>query len=100
MTLKLKNDKFRNQRGGHSRILRIACQECNLSVCHYQKDGAGGLRRMYLDRIPKSEVTLTKKDLRCPKGHLLGIKMIYEKEKRPAFRLFAESVTKKIVKSN
>jgi hypothetical protein len=53
---------------------------------------------MYLDRIANSEVSLTKKELRCPKGHLIGIKMVYEKEKRPAYRLFAESVTKKIVK--
>lgn len=34
----------------------------------------------------------------CIKCHLIGIKMIYEKENRPAFRLFVDSVTKKIVK--
>lgn len=44
-------------------------------------------------------VSISRKDLSCPKGHLLGVKIIYEKEKRPAFRLFVDSVTKKIVKS-
>ena len=39
-----------------------------------------------------------KKDISCLKGHLLGVKIIYEKENRPAFRLFVDSVKKKIVK--
>lgn len=53
---------------------------------------------MYLDRISDPSVSLARKDLTCPKGHLLGVKIIYEKEKRLAFRLFVDSVTKKIVK--
>lgn len=31
-------------------------------------------------------------------GHVLGVKILYEKEKRPAFRLFVDSVSKKIIK--
>ena len=99
MASKLKNDKYRRSRGGYSRILAISCEKCGSLACRYQKDGPGALRRMYLDRISDAEVSLNRKDLSCPKGHLLGVKIIYEKEKRPAFRLFVDAVTKKIVKS-
>lgn len=64
----------------------------------YQKDGSGNLRRMYLDRINNPKVSISRKDLTCPKGHLIGVKIIYDKEKRPAFRLFVDSVVKKIIK--
>ena len=97
--MKLLNDKFRKARGGYSRLLNITCQKCAATICRYQKDGPGNLRRMYLDRISESKVSLTRKDFSCPKGHLLGVKIIYEKEKRPAFRLFVDSVIKKLVKS-
>ncbi len=97
--MKLKNDKYKRARGGYSRLLHISCQKCGASVCDYQKDGAGALRRMYIDRISAPEVSTSRKDLSCSNGHLLGIKMIYEKERRPAFRLFVDSVTKKIRKS-
>ena len=94
----LKNDKYKRVRGGHSRLLEIRCQKCDEAVCHYQKDGPGNLRRMYIDRISDKHVPLSGKNLNCPKGHLLGIKIIYEKEDRPAFRLFVDSVIKKIIK--
>jgi hypothetical protein len=54
---------------------------------------------MYLDRIADAEVSLSRKDLRCLNGHLLGTKIIYEKEKRPAFRLFVDAVLKKAVRT-
>lgn len=95
----IKNDRFKKNRGGYSRILQIACQKCGAAICRYQKDGPGNLRRMYIDRISNPRVTLGRKDLTCSKGHLVGVKMVYEKEKRPAFRLFVDSVTKKIVKA-
>lgn len=79
-------------------MLKISCQKCGKEICLYQKDGPGNLRRMYIDRITNPKISLSKKDLTCPKGHLLGVKIIYEKEKRPAFRLFVDSVVKKITK--
>jgi len=94
-----KNDKYKKTRGGYSRLLTISCQKCSEPICLYQKDGPGNLRRMYLDRISEPFVSLSKKDLSCSNGHLLGVKMIYEKEDRPAFRLFVDSVSKKIIKS-
>ena len=79
-------------------MLEISCVECGAVVCHYQKDGPGSLKRMYLDRITDSQVSITGKSLECPSGHLLGIKIIYKKENRPAFRLFIDEVRKKIIK--
>jgi len=97
--MKFKNDKYRNTRGGCTRLLEISRQKCGSKVCFYQKDGPGNLRRMYIDRIIEPEVSVARKDLTCQKGHLVGVKIIYEKEKRPAFRLFVDSVVKKIVNS-
>jgi hypothetical protein len=93
-----KNDKYKKTRGGYSRLLSISCQKCNKHICNYQKDGPGNLRRMYFDRIIDPEVSISRKDLSCPNKHLLGVKIIYDKENRPAFRLFVDSVTKKIIK--
>ncbi len=92
------NDKYRRTRGGRSRLLDISCRECGEHICLYQKDGPGSLKRLYIDRIIEPGVSVSRKDLSCLAGHLLGVKIIYEKEKRPAFRLFADSVTKKIKK--
>lgn len=93
-----KNDRYKKNRGGYSRLLAIACQKCGSAICKYQKDGPGTLRRMYIDRISDAKVSIGRKDLTCAKGHLVGVKMLYEKENRPAFRLFVDSVTKKIIK--
>jgi hypothetical protein len=93
-----KNDKYKKVRGGYSRLLKISCQKCDECICNYQKDGPGNLRRMYLDRIIEPKISISKKDLSCSKNHLLGVKIIYEKENRPAFRLFVDSVKKKIVR--
>ena len=93
-----KNDKYKKSRGGYSRLLEISCQKCGDRICLYQKDGSGNLRRMYIDRISEAKVSMNKKDLTCKNGHLLGVKIIYVKESRPAFRLFVDSVKKKIVK--
>lgn len=98
MKTAFKNDKYKKARGGYSRQLKISCQKCGEYICSYQKDGPGNLRRMYLDRISDPKVSITKKDFSCPKGHLLGVKIIYEKEKRLAFRLFVDSVVKKITR--
>ena len=80
-------------------MLLIACEKCGARICLYQKDGPGPLRRMYIDRIKDPVVSLRRKDFTCPKEHLLGVKILYEKESRPAFRLFVDAVTKKIVKA-
>jgi ribosomal protein S27E len=93
-----KNDRYKKIRGGYSRFLDVRCQKCAEHICYYQKDGPGNLRRMYCDRIIKPKVSILRKNLSCSKNHLLGVKIIYDKEKRPAFRLFVDSVTKKIIR--
>ena len=94
-----KNDRYKKNIGGCSRLLEISCRKCGSLICLYQKDGSGILRRMYIDRILENKVSLLNKSLACPKGSILGVKVIFKKEKRPAFRLFADSVKKKIIKT-
>jgi hypothetical protein len=105
--MKLKNDRYKKARGGYSRLLEIRCAHCGVILCHYQKDGPGSLKRMYLDRISNSvaygdlqNLPLKKlPQLTCGKcGRHLGVPIIWEKETRPAFRLFEGAVAKKIVK--
>lgn len=96
MKRKLENDKYRKSRGGYSRFLDVSCQKCKKHVCFYQKDGPGNLRRIYIDRIIDKKVSISGKNLNCPLGHWLGVKIVYEKENRPAFRLFVDAINKKI----
>ena len=105
--IELKKDKYKKARGGHSRLLEIKCEQCGNPLALYQKDGPGPLKRMYVDRIfsPQKLVNLQAftikniPNLVCPKcKQVIGIPYVYQKEKRPAFRLFEGSVTKKIKK--
>lgn len=92
------NDKYKKARGGYSRLLDITCEKCGNHVCYYQKDGPGILKRMYVDRM--LDTSKANKQLTCSKcGWLLGNKIVYEKENRPAYRLFVGAVIKRIVKS-
>jgi hypothetical protein len=93
---KFRKDRYQKIRGGSSRVLDIRCEHCSAHITYYQKDGPGHLLRMYTDRFidcrPEGE------NLSCPKcERVLGVFIIFEKEKRPAYRLFAGAVTKKIV---
>lgn len=104
--LRLKHDEYREARGGYSRLLEIQCEHCGHVLALYQKDGPGPLKRMYLDRIfsPESFLKLQRLPIKkvpnlvCPHcKRLIGIPYIYEKEKRPSFRLFEGAVKKKVV---
>lgn len=93
----MKNDRYRKVRGGYSRILQLSCSSCRKELFSYQKDGPGILKRLYLDRILSYSTTASK--LVCPKcKEVLGIRTIYKKENRLAYRLFTGAVAKKIVK--
>ena len=100
MKNKLKNDKYRKMRGGHSRLLALNCSKCGGHLFNYQKDGPGILKRLYLDRIQGNKITnLTKTNFVCPKcKEILGIPMTYKKEDRLAIRLFEGAVSKRITK--
>lgn len=91
--MKFKNDGFRRSRGGNSRFLDILCSKCNKHIAYYQKDGPRILKRMYLDRIIGSDII--DKNLTCNKcNQVLGVRYIYEKEGRPAIRLFVGDLLK------
>lgn len=93
---KFKNDKFKKNRGGSSRVLCVTCEGCGGHLVYYQKDGPGILKRMYVDRfidtIPDGD------DLKCQScERILGVLINYKKENRMAYRLFVGAVNKKIV---
>jgi hypothetical protein len=89
----IKRDKFQAARGGSSRILDIKCEHCLSHICFYQKDGPGSLRRMYVDRM--IDLAPDGDRLICHACHReLGVKVTWQKENRPAYRLFVESVNK------
>lgn len=95
---KIKNDKYKKSKGGYSRILDIKCAKCLAHICFYQKDGSGILKRLYLDRIFDMEVT--EEELVCSNcKSLLGIKFVYERENRPAYKMFVGAISKKIVRT-
>jgi hypothetical protein len=105
MHFSLKDDGYRRARGNYSRLLNLYCRACGSLVAVYQKDGPGNLRRIYFDRIyhPKSLSGLEKRPLakvmtmRCTKcREELGVPYMYKKEKRKAFRLYQDALTKKI----
>ena len=102
---KFKSDRYAKARGS-SCFYAIFCSQCNQPVALYQKDGPGALLRMYLDRIfaPPALADLqhqvtTKTDMpnmACPKCEaLIGIPMVYESEKRLAFRMVRGSFARK-----
>lgn len=41
----------RHAKGGGSRFLDITCAACGTPLLLYQKDGTGGLLRLFLDRV-------------------------------------------------
>jgi len=101
-----KEDKYSKNRGKYSRIIEIYCRKCKNSIGYYQKDGgtkkySGQLRRLYIDRFikPISKTISNDKELVCNTcKEVLGTKIIYTKENRPAFRLYVGAVKDKIIK--
>lgn len=92
-----KKDKYLKSRGGTFKIYKIYCKDCGAFLFHYQKDGPGILKRLYLDRIDQSkDLHLKGKCHQCKKN--FGVAYIYEKENRPAIRLFVGAVKKSLKK--
>lgn len=78
-------------------MLDVVCDHCDQHVAFYQKDGPGELKRLYIDRF--IDIVPEQEELTCQAcGRILGIRYIYEKENRKAYRLFAGAVKKKVVK--
>jgi len=93
---KFQKDQYQRTRGGSSRVLDVRCENCDAHISYYQKDGPGMLLRMYVDRFIDAKPE--GKELNCPScERILGTYIIFKKEDRPAYRLYAGAVTKKIV---
>ncbi len=94
--MKLKNDRYRKARGGRAQLLKLYCESCGAFLFIYQKDGPGILKRLYTDRIQDTKKPPAGAKLICSKCKtLLGVPIIYKKEKRAAIRLFAGAIIKK-----
>lgn len=101
---KIKKDKYYRARGGTAQFLELSCGKCGNYIALYQKDGPGNLLRLYVDRIIESDFGIklqsfvNKSDLpvfKCSKcDNIVGVPMIYEQEKRLAFRLIRGSIKK------
>lgn len=107
MNFEFKRDKYKSDRGGHSRLLNLYCRVCENLIAIYQKDGPGNLRRLYIDRIfyPKSFNNLQDKPLSeipnliCSKcKEAIGTPYIYKKENRKAYKVYQDMIVKKIRK--
>lgn len=102
---KLKNDKYRKDRGGTAKFFNVSCSACGTWLLLYQKDGPGNFLRLYLNRIfaPPHLAELQDKDihrhqdmenLTCPKcGNLIGTPMRHIDD-RLAYRLQKGSFSK------
>lgn len=96
---KFKSDRFKKSRGGYSRWLLVFCENCKEPLLVYQKDGPGILKRLYIDRILNARPV--GKEFACKKCKtVLGVRMIYKKENRPAYRLFAGAVGRKVLRAD
>ena len=99
----IRKDKYFRDRQSTYVILSIGCVVCNKEVLLYQKDGRGGLKRLYLNRILAPEALALLQDivqsdkqlkmLSCECGNSIGIPMLH-REGRLAFRLIPGSFTK------
>ncbi len=106
MKYEIVKDRYTKARGGSAKLITITCVNCKKDIFVYQKDGQGKLLRMYLDKfvapedfVEKLKQAKNKNDmqgLKCPNcGELLGVPMVYQKEKRLAFRLINNKIQKK-----
>lgn len=94
----LKVDRYRKHRGGYSRFLNIYCSGCKSHLALYQKDGPGPLKRLYRDRILAPKISQKREFVCYSCKKVIGTFFIYEKEKRPAIRVYQDAVVKKIGK--
>jgi ribosomal protein S27E len=105
MKYAIRKDGYLKARGNTAKFLRIKCSKCDRDILLYQKDGPGSLIRLYKDRIaaPPELVAeqggISAKDemrgLACPNcGSLVAVPMIYEPEKRLAYRVIPGTIRK------
>lgn len=99
----IKRDRFFRDRENTYIILSVGCSKCGKEILLYQKDGRGGLKRLYLNRILSPEPLACLQDiitgvkqmeaLKCVCGQLIGLPMLH-REGRLAFRLVQGNFSK------
>ncbi|MFA5743185.1 MAG: hypothetical protein WC921_04355 [Candidatus Paceibacterota bacterium] len=99
----IKRDKYFRDRESTFVILSIGCAKCGKRILLYQKDGRGGLKRLYLNRILAPEILASLQDairdakemkiLKCECGADIGIPMLH-REGRLAFWLIHGAFSK------
>lgn len=103
----MKKDKYLRKRGGAAKIVNVSCADCGKLLFVYQKDGPGGLKRCYLNRIISPEKlhhdkTIKEpkdlKNLKCDCGVILG-SPIKHKDGRLAFHLIRGKFKRTLNKS-
>ena len=88
-----------------SRSFSIFCSQCNGFILRYRKEGSGSLIRIYVKQILEPEYFKQFKNkklksetprLNCPQClQRVGIAVIHEPGKRPAYRLIKGTFIKK-----
>ncbi|MBN1565739.1 MAG: hypothetical protein JXA10_17985 [Anaerolineae bacterium] len=100
----------KSRKGGGVRYFTIQCAVCREPVLLYQKDGPGGLLRMYLDRIlapphlaALQDSCIVKADvpnLVCPKcDAVLAVPVVYNAAHGNPKRLALRVITGRLVKT-
>jgi hypothetical protein len=108
--IKFKYDVYTKSRDNPA-LLKLTCSYCNHLIIFYQKDGPGLLKRCYLDRIlyPKENELLQHlpfnekvfPNLTCQNcKQIIGYPYLYEKEKRPSFKLVQEKFNSQEISLN
>ncbi len=80
------NPHYRKVAGSFTLLVR--CAHCKTDIAVYQKVGKGGVLRLYVDRIVRSAIDLSRppKALLCPRcGRQLGTRMLIKKRGKEAY---------------
>lgn len=81
-------------------LLLVSCAHCKNNIALYQKVGKGGVLRMYVERIIKSSVDLSKKPrgLFCPNcNEQLGARVTLRRKKKDAYRMIRSTFNTRVV---
>lgn len=64
--VKFKNERHKNQKKAYA--MTIKCNACQQNVIHYQKIGRGALKRLWVERVIESEMSISTlpQELHCP----------------------------------
>lgn len=100
--MKIKHDKYLENRGGYTKIIHLSCASCGKKLGGYQKDDpspiTGVLKRLYPDRCDQkllNSFPWYKSGARwdCPKcDHYLGFAALYRKERRRSWYLLIDTI--------